>query len=100
MLLPIIADEDNTMEIASFTAQALRFICVDSCDSEITATILQVLIERSGVNHAEKWTCFVILRPALLYLCRQDESDTTLGTLEAIEHSSSRQAQILVEISS
>ena len=29
MLLPIIADEDNTMEITSLTAQALRFICVN-----------------------------------------------------------------------
>ena len=88
------------MEIASLTALALGFIFVSSCDGEITAMILQVLMERSDANRDEKWARFMILGLALLYLGCQEESDTTIETLKAVDHNISKQAQILVEICS
>ena len=59
---------------------------------EITAAILQVLMDFSNINRDEKWARFMILCLALLYLGRE--------TLEAIEYNILRQAQILVGLSS
>lgn len=100
LLLPIVADETNAMEISSLTALSLGFIFVGSCDGEITATILQALMERSDENLDEKWARFMILGLALLYLGSQEASDATLETLKAIEHGISKQAQVLVDVCS
>lgn len=101
MLLPIIADDVNSMEVASLATLALGFIFVGSCNGEIAGTILQVLMERDDNALDEKWTRFMILGLALLYLGHQDASDATLETLKAIENANvSKQGQILVEICS
>lgn len=101
LLLPIIADDSNSMEIASLATLALGFIFTGSCNGEIAGTILQVLMERDDNALDEKWTRFMILGLALLYLGHQDASDATLETLKAIEHANvSKQGQILVEICS
>lgn len=100
VLLSIVADESNSIEIASLTALALGFIFVGSCDSEITGTILQDFLERSPENLDEKWVRFMILGLALLYLGCQAASDATLETLKAIEHSILKQAQVRVDVCS
>ena len=100
LLLPIVADDTNSMEIASFAALSLGFVFVGSCNGDITMTILQALMEREPSQLDEKWARFMVLGLALLYLGRQDASDATLETLKAIEHSISKQAQILVDICS
>lgn len=100
LLLPLVADDTNSMEIASLAALTLGFIFVGSCNADVTMTILQTLMEREPSQLDEKWTRFMILGLALLYLGRQDASDATLETLKAIEHSISKQAQILVDICS
>ena len=100
MFLPIVADDGVSMEIASLAALSLGFIFVGSCNGEIAATILQAFMERDELALNEKWTRFMALGLALLYLGRQEASDATLETLKAIEHSISKQAQILVEICS
>ena len=41
LLLPIVADEENSMEIASLASLALGLVFLGSCNSEIAATILQ-----------------------------------------------------------
>lgn len=97
-LLPIVADDANSMEIASLAALALGFIFVGSNNGEIAATVLQALMERSDSALDEKWARFMILGLALLYLGNQEASDATLETLKAIEHNISKQAQILVDI--
>lgn len=68
MLLPIVADETVSMEVASLAALALGFIFVGSTDGDITSTILQTLMERNEAALDEKWARFMALGLALLYL--------------------------------
>lgn len=98
LLLPIAGDEGNSMEVASLATLSLGFIFVGSCNGEIAGTILQTLMEREDEALNEKWTRFMVLGLALLYLGRQDACDATLETLKAIEHRVSQQGAILVRM--
>ncbi|TFK41669.1 armadillo-type protein [Crucibulum laeve] len=99
-LLPHVADDTVSMEIASLAALALGFIFVGSENGEVTGTILQTLMEkfdRADKSLDEKWARFMALGLGLLYLGLQDASDATIETLKAIDHPISKTAQIMVE---
>lgn len=71
LLLPHVADDTVSMEIASLAALALGFIFVGSQHGEISETILQTLMEKSERNDKsldEKWARFMALGLGLLYL--------------------------------
>lgn len=68
LLLPHVADDDVSMEIASLSALALGFIGVGSCNYEVTSTILQAFMEREDSQMNEKWGRFMALGLALLFL--------------------------------
>ncbi|EPS97459.1 26S proteasome regulatory complex non-ATPase subcomplex Rpn1 subunit [Fomitopsis schrenkii] len=97
LLIPTVSDDSVSMEIASLTALSLGFIFVGSGNGEIASTILQSLMERDDKQLEEKWTRFMLLGLALLYLGLQDGSDATIETLKAIEHPLSKQAVVLVQ---
>ena len=70
-LLPHVTDENVTMEIASLASLALGFVFVGSENGEITAAILQVLMEkfdRDDNSLNEKWARFMALGLGLVYL--------------------------------
>jgi 26S proteasome regulatory subunit N1 len=70
-LLPHVADDTVSMEIASLAALALGFIFVGSENGEVTGTILQTLMEkfdRADKSLDEKWARFMALGLGLLYL--------------------------------
>jgi 26S proteasome regulatory subunit N1 len=71
MLLPFVADDSVSMEIASLAALSLGFVFVGSGNGEVAGTILQTLMEREQKFLDEKWTRFMILGLALLYLGKQ-----------------------------
>ena len=99
LLLPHVADENVSMEIASLSALALGFIYVGSGDGEISSTILQTLMERDAKHLDEKWARFMALGLALLYVGHQDATDAIISALQAIEHEGmSNQAQVLVDM--
>ncbi|TCD68746.1 proteasome regulatory particle base subunit [Steccherinum ochraceum] len=100
ILLPHVADDGVSMEIASLSALALGFIFVGSANGEVAQTILQTLMERPDAQLEEKWARYMALGLALVYLGRQEESDATIATLQAIEHPISKQAEILVDMCS
>ena len=56
------------MEVVSLAALALGFIFIGSTNGEIAGTILQAIMEREEVALSEKWSRFLILGLALLYL--------------------------------
>lgn len=68
LLLPHVADENVSMEIASLSALALGFVFVGSGNGEVTSTVLQTLMEREDKYLDEKWARFMALGLALLYL--------------------------------
>ena len=119
LLLPPVADDSTSMEIASLAALALGFVFVGSGNGEIASTILQTLMERDDKALDEKWGRFMAVGLGLLYLgllivgsCSNlmadastglqdsDTNDATIETLKAIEHPISKTAQVLVEVCS
>ena len=68
MLLPLISDDEIGMEIASMAALAVGFIFVGSENGEAAVVILQTLMERDDRALDEKWTRFLGLGLALLYV--------------------------------
>ncbi|KAJ3914307.1 hypothetical protein F5877DRAFT_82915 [Lentinula edodes] len=99
-LIPLIMDEDVSMEICSLAALALGFVFVGSENSEFTRTILQVLMEKAQRGDKElegKWARFLSLGLGLLYLGQQNGSDATLEVLKAIDKPISKTAQVIVE---
>jgi len=71
LLLPHVADDATSMEIASLAALSLGFIFVGSQHGEISETILQTLMEKFERNDKsldEKWARFMVLGLGLLYL--------------------------------
>ena len=71
LLLPLVADDAVTMEIASLAALAVGFIFTGSENGEATGTILQMLMERAEREDKsldEKWARFIALSLGLLYL--------------------------------
>ncbi|KAG8761601.1 proteasome regulatory particle base subunit [Ceratobasidium sp. 428] len=100
MLLPLVADENLSMEVSSLAALSVGLIFVGSCNGEAAMTILQTMMERAEAALNEKWTRYMILGLALLYLGQQDASDATIEALRAVSHPVAKQALILVEICS
>jgi len=98
LLLPLVADETLTMSLAAVSALSLGFVFVGSCNGEIAGTILQTMMERDTAQLTDKWSRFMALGLALLYLGRQEAADATIETLRAIEHPLAKQALILVDI--
>lgn len=96
-LLPNVQDENNTMETAALSSLALGFIFVGSAHGEIVSSTLQTLMEREPSQLNDKWTRFMALGLALLFLGQQENSDATMETLKAIEHPVSKEMQILVD---
>lgn len=68
LLLPHVADDSTSMEIASLAALSLGFIFVGSGNGEVASTILQTLMEREDKQLEEKWARYMALGLALLYL--------------------------------
>lgn len=67
-LLPHVADDGVSMEIASLAALSLGFVFVGSGNGEIASTILQTFMEREDKQLDEKWARYMALGLALVYL--------------------------------
>lgn len=98
LLLETVADTDTTMELSALAALSLGFIFTGSCNGEITSTILQTLMERDSSQLNDKWTRFMVLGLAFLYLGKQEEADAALETLKAIDSPVAKHAAVLVDI--
>jgi len=111
LLLPLV-DSSEPMETVALATLALGFIFVGSNNGEVTAAVLQCVMEKAEAEEeAEakgskdlklgelggKWGRFIALGLGLVYLGLQDASDATVETLKAIEHPVSKIAQVLVE---
>ncbi|KAI0795452.1 armadillo-type protein [Abortiporus biennis] len=101
LLAPLVTDDSVSMEIASLASLALGFIFVGSGNGDVTTSILQTLMERDDKQLGEKWSRFMLLGLALLYVGLQDAADATIATLQALDNEAiSKQAEILVDMCS
>lgn len=99
-LLATLSNTDYNMETVSLAALSVGLIHVGKADSETVGTILQTMMERESSDLDSKWSIFMILGLALLYVGSGDEADATIETLRAIEHPISKSAQVLVDMCS
>lgn len=68
MLLQLISDDEISMEIIALASLAVGLIFVGSENGEAAGAILQTLMERDDRALDEKWTRFLGLGLALLYI--------------------------------
>lgn len=97
LLLPLVQDETTSMEVAALSTLSLGFVFIGSAHGEIVPSVLQTMMEREPSQLEDKWSRFMALGLALLFVGQQDNSDATIETLKAIDHPVSREVQILVD---
>ena len=71
-MLPHVADETNSWEVASMAALALGFVFVGSGDGEIASAILQTLMEREEQTMTSEYAIFMGLALGLIFLGGSD----------------------------
>ena len=67
-LIVHVADDTNTMDVASMAALAIGFVFVGSADGELASSILQTLMEREASALDSEWALFMVLALGLIYL--------------------------------
>ncbi len=70
LLLPILQDDGLSIEVQALAALSLGFIFVGSANGDIAGVILQLLMEKEEADLSSKWTKFVAVGLALLYVGR------------------------------
>ncbi|CAG8552839.1 6622_t:CDS:10 [Paraglomus occultum] len=100
LLLPLVLDKNVKLEIASLAALSLGLISVGDCNGDIGSAIVQAMMERDKGQLKDTWGRFLGLGLALLYLGKQEQAETVLETLKAIDHPLGKQVGVLVEICS
>ncbi|KAG0140497.1 hypothetical protein CROQUDRAFT_665118 [Cronartium quercuum f. sp. fusiforme G11] len=100
LLLPHVEDLSISIEISSIAALALGFIFVGSGHGDIARTILQAMMERDHEQLNSKWSRYLGLGLALLYLGQQDSTDSAdaiIETLKAVDHAVGKQTLVILE---
>ncbi|CDK26628.1 unnamed protein product [Kuraishia capsulata CBS 1993] len=100
LLLPLVTDQEHSLEINSLAALALGHIFVGTCNGDITSTILQTLLERDFSDLGSKWVRFMSLGLGLLYMGKYEQVEDVLDTIDAIEHPIAKTLKVVVGICS
>lgn len=97
ILLPIVTDSSLDMQLSSMAALSLGFIFVGSANSDVSEAIIQTLMESDEKRLKDKWSRFMSLGLALLFLGQQEEVDVLIELLKAVDHPMSHATQVLAE---
>lgn len=97
ILLPILSDSSLDMQLSSMAALSLGLIFVGSANSDVSESIIQTLMESDEKRLKDKWSRFMSLGLALLFLGQQEEVDVLIELLKAVEHPMSHATQVLAE---
>ncbi|KAK6512067.1 proteasome regulatory particle base subunit [Arthrobotrys musiformis] len=87
---------DSNPQLCALAALSLGLIFVGSSNGDISSSILEILFTREPSELKDKWARFLSLGLALLFVSRQEEAETTIETLKAIDHPFSKHTQVLV----
>ncbi|RLV93004.1 26S proteasome regulatory subunit RPN1 [Spathaspora sp. JA1] len=98
LLLPLVSNQDLSIEISCLAALALGHVFVGTCNGDVTSTILQTLIERDFIQLTNKFIKFMALGLGLLYMNKTEQVDDVLETIDAIEHPINKTLKVLVNI--
>lgn len=99
LLLPIIEDTSIDMQVSAIAALALGMIFVGSSNHQVSESIATTLLDEERQRQMkDKWTRFMALGLALLYLGRQEEVDVVLDILKAIDAPMAKPAAVLASV--
>ncbi|XP_044728388.1 26S proteasome non-ATPase regulatory subunit 2-like [Chrysoperla carnea] len=98
ILTPVFSDPKSNMEVIGVAGLACGMIAVGSCNSEITATITQTLMEKSESDLKDTYARFLPLGLGLIHLGRQDAVEALIAALEVIPEPFKSMATTLVEV--
>lgn len=87
---------DSNIQLCALAALSLGLIFVGSSNGDVSSSILETLFTREASELKDKWARFLSLGLALLFVSRQEEAETTIETLKAIDHPFSKHTQVLV----
>ncbi|KAK6350253.1 proteasome regulatory particle base subunit [Orbilia brochopaga] len=87
---------DGNIQLCALAALSLGLIFVGSSNGDVSSAILETLFAREPAELKDKWARFLSLGLALLFISRQEEAETTIETLKAIDHPFSKHTQVLV----
>ncbi|CCX05129.1 armadillo-type protein [Pyronema domesticum] len=98
LLVPIIVDFSFELEISAMAAIALGLIFVGSGDGDSAEAMLSAIVGRDDASQLKnKWSIFLSLGLALLYVGRQEDADATLEVLKAAPEPIGTATGVLVE---
>ncbi|AET41512.1 proteasome regulatory particle base subunit RPN1 Ecym_8227 [Eremothecium cymbalariae DBVPG len=98
LLLPIAADTSLPIETSAMASLALAHSFVGTCNGDITASIMDNLLERSSIELKTEWTRFLTLALGILYMGQGDQVEDVLETISAIEHPITSAIEVLVNV--
>lgn len=96
LLLPLAADTSLPIETSAIASLALAHIFVGTCNGDITASIMDNFLERSGSDLKTEWVRFLTLALGILYMGQGEQVDDVLETISAIEHPMTSAIEVLV----
>jgi 26S proteasome regulatory subunit N1 len=98
MLLNVYNDGMPTIELQSHFALALGYLCVGTCDPDLTELFVNTLVERGMLDTLDsKFTRYLSLALGYLYLGRQEEADVVLETLKIVPGVQGKYAALTIE---
>nr|CAD7199612.1 unnamed protein product [Timema douglasi] len=98
LLTPVFSDPKSSMEVIGMTGLACGMIAVGSCNSDVTAIIVQTLMEKSETDLAETYARFLPLGLGLCYLGRQDAVEAIIAALEVIPEPFKSMSTTLIDV--
>lgn len=98
-LLPVLTDSKSNMDVIGVTALSCGLIAVGSANSEVTTSIIQILIEKTDLDVKDYFARFLPFALGLCILSKQNASDAIIEALEVIQNQQFKtMAKTIVEI--
>ncbi|KAG1678341.1 26S proteasome non-ATPase regulatory subunit 2 [Nymphon striatum] len=98
LLTPVMSDSKSNMEVTAMAALACGMIAVGSCNSDVTSSILQTLMEKSESDLKDTYAKFLPLALGLCYLGKQEGVEAIIAALEVIPEPFKSMSTTLVDI--
>ena len=99
LLLPVFTDPKSSMEVIGIASLACGLICVGTCNQDVTATIIQVLMEKAESSDLkDTFAKFLPLGIGLCCLGKQELAEATVEALGVLPDPFKSMASTMVDI--
>lgn len=98
LLAPVFSDSKSNMEVIGMAGLASGMIAVGSCNPDVTASIMQTLMEKSETELKDTYARFLPLGLGLCHLGRQEAVEAIIAALEVVPEPFRSMAVTMVEV--